>query len=240
MVDTLKGLAAGDIVLSAYGDFKVYKVDTKPRNVRYCMTLRDKSPYFVDAKWYEQHTANADFSYGAFVGSFTCEEAHVKSVATTFAGFAKSAQTEARTLARFVKGDKACFDAYIKHHRENKWRKAHVDVADATLSTDPDSPKPKYDVKRFKFAKMDLICAVIAVHGPMYKDDILRRVAALEGKPWVVGSNADYFTINKAGAIEEAAKGERGKTIYHCTVLGWSRASNVIVEIGKQVIEALK
>ncbi len=41
--------------------------------------------------------------------------------------------------------------------------------------------------------KIDLICYVIDVVGPLLRDDVLRKVAAIEGKPWVPTSNHEYF-----------------------------------------------
>ncbi len=230
MVDTLEGIKAGDVIHAPVAAFCVYKVDSKPQvttltKVRY---MGRDDPYYTENVRHEGEVK--------VYGRFTCVKMWVKAVAADFTGHAKSKDTEGRSLVLFLNGDDDTFREYIKAHSLLKYY-GIVNMKHATVIAGADVG-PLVDVKRFK--KMDLICAVIAVHGPSCKDDILRRVAALEGKPWVIGSNTDYFTKNKQGAIELCGKGERGRTLYHNTVEGWRRGSQVLGEFDAKIIEDLK
>ena len=44
-----------------------------------------------------------------------------------------------------------------------------------------------------KITKAHIICNLLAVNGPMAKDELLRQTAIIEGKPYRPGSNGSYF-----------------------------------------------
>ena len=108
---------------------------------------------------------------------------------------------------------------------------------------------PEYDIG--DFTKLDLIAYVIAVHGPSLKDDIMRRVAALECLPWIPTSNTEYFSnvgsLGPAGmygkprdaTMEHAGKSGR-KLLYGLGEAGKKRAKLVLAKMGEGPAHAVK
>lgn len=102
---------------------------------------------------------------------------------------------------------------------------------------------PFYDVKGF--TKLDLIAYVIAVHGPSLRDDIMRRVAALESLPWIPTSNTEYFSntadVNSKARYADASTestmckaGKQGrKQLYGLGEAGRKRAAEVLARLGE-------
>jgi len=227
MVDTLKDIGPGDIVALAHTQFKVYKVDTKAKRrtfykIRYAdsgqVTINDFRP---------RHYAHI------VLARFVAETIGMKTVPTTFKGHATAKDCNYRGLALFVRGDQEVYQEWLASHSGG----VH-DARDIILASDPDKPTAQVDTKRFK--KIDLICAVLAAHGPLHKDDVLRRVAILEGKPWVKGSNSDYFTIQSQhfGCIKQFGK-DGAKVLHYLTEAGVIRGSQVLAEVGMDLVKGV-
>lgn len=226
MVDTLRDIGPGTIVIAGDVHFKVYKVDSKAARKQYIKYCDRYGTHFSDG-WFSPEAT--------VVASFEVEELSAKTVPTTWRGPARSKDCKYHTITLFLGGDQeACHEWLgncVLHYRRT------VDGRHAMVAPDPDPLQPM-NVKGF--SKMDLICAVIMAHGPSTRDDILRRVAAMEGKPWVVSSNHEYYAGNRQGAIEDHAKVERGKKLYRCTVEGLRRGSAVVDRLGMEAIAALE
>jgi hypothetical protein len=86
--------------------------------------------------------------------------------------------------------------------------------------------------------KSDLIAYVIAVHGPMQRDDVLKAVAKLEGKPYTAGSNFSYFGNegmlgNGQLTSIKVGKGKGSYTAFYVAGAGMVLAARVVKELGE-------
>lgn len=230
MVDTLRDIGPGTIVCLPATQFKVYKVDTKAcRRTYFKICYNTGQVQITDYRL--TTTPHTVIAY------FEADTMGVKSVPTTHTGSARSRDTTWRVMSIFRSGDQALYQEWLRKNRTSEWHNGHWDMADATVSHDPDAPKRLVDTKRYK--KMDLICAVIMAHGPSTRDDILRRVAILEGKPWVQGSNTDYFrSKDSAGIIEKRGKSGM-KDTWYVTQSGVIRGSQVLANVGIDLVKDL-
>lgn len=228
MVDTLKDIGPGTIVIAGEVQVKVYKIDSKPAERTYRKISHPHgAPFFSESDYYNRDEQ--------VVTSFVASTMIVKAVPATWTGHAKSSDCSYHTLSLFASGDQEAYWEWCKKDK-NGYRDA-LDVSHAMVAVSEDAPKPIGDLKGF--AKMDLICAVIMVHGPSTRDDVLRRVAAMEGKPWVISSNHEYFAGNRQGAIEDHSRGPRGRKLYKCTVEGLRRGAQVVDRFGMEAIQKL-
>lgn len=238
MSNELRDVGPGTIVMAAKETFKVYKVDKKPHKL-WMVLVRDDAfrrnygkPFFTDRR----------FLNDAYIvlGEAVCVETmSVKSVPTTWSGPARSKDVNFRTLYAHVAGPREMYDKYLAslHQWVDNTRYGDVDMTGAEASHDPNALKPMVG-KRFK--KVDLICACLLAHGPSTRDDTLRRVAALEGKPWMKGSNGDYFAItSQAQGAYEPIGSANGKTVYYCTAVGVSRGSQVFEDVTLEDVKSL-
>ncbi len=144
------------------------------------------------------------------------------------------------TLIRFKSGDP---DAWVEHAQQAcKWGHT-LDVTYAAVGEGEPITKLAGDLKGI--TKLDLIAYVIKVHGPSFKDDILRMVAALEGGPWVPTSNQEYFqnvkessskhrylTSNTEATMVAAGKVGR-KKLFGLGAAGENRAAMVLARLGE-------
>lgn len=206
MVDTLKGLKPGNILIA--GDLIVKIAKMGP------VQLKGTGPKF-----------SAD--------DCTYELAVVRTCPPGFSGGQLKVDDYGNyKLHKFVEGDYAKYKRLI-----DRW---NVDVTCAAVGEG--DWIPTYDIG--DFTKLDLIAYVIAVHGPSMRDDIMRRVAALESLPWIPTSNTEYFgnvadtdpstpygnptdsTMCKAGKLGR-------KQLYGLGTAGKERAKLVIAHMGE-------
>lgn len=240
MVDTLQNVGSGDIVIvpkahddgtfSNIAQFKVYKVDVVAKNrtfykIRHAtgqITIWDNRPH----------------STQTLLSRFVAETIHFKTVPTTWAGPARSSDCTYHALSLFVRGDQETYQEWLKARKPSAHYGGMFDARAAIVATDPDKPKALV-TSRF-YTKMDLMCAVILAHGPSSKNDIMRRVAALEGKPWVIGSNSEYFTNPRQiqGCLKEFGK-IGAKKAWYVTEVGVSRGSRVLGDVGLEVVKSI-
>lgn len=228
MLDTLKDIGPGDIVMGESFQFKVYKLDSKTRaKIFYKAYLHDGKVYYDDWSGHK-HRERA----------FMAEVLVAKTVPTTWTGPASSKDCGYVRLTRFINGDQKAYQAWVASGRRPASSNGTHDIQTFTVASDPDKPKSLVNTKRYK--KLDLICAVLMAHGPLHKDDVLRRVAVLEGKPWVKGSNSDYFTIAQQhmGCIEPCGK-NGAKVTHWLTHAGVIRGSQVLADVGIDLVKNL-
>jgi hypothetical protein len=93
---------------------------------------------------------------------------------------------------------------------------------------------PDEALERFKLTKKDLMAYVVKVHGSMFRDDIMRLVAALEGLPWIPTSNTEYFqafTNDKSTLWCNEKRGNR--KVWRLGVDGEERASRALEAVGR-------
>lgn len=230
MVDTLQSIGPGDIVVLEGVQFKVYKVDVAAKNRMFYKVRRETGQITIwDDRPASVHTT---------LSRFVAETIHFKTVPTTWNGPARSSDCTYHALSLFVRGDQETYQEWLKARKPSEYYGGMFDARAAIVATDPD--KPKAVATSRSYTKMDLICAVVLAHGPSTKDDILRRVAALEGKPWVVGSNSEYFTNPRQhhGLIKEFGK-IGAKKAWYTSESGVSRGSLVLADIGLDVVKSL-
>ncbi len=203
MVDTLKTLKPGNIVVAGDTIFKIAKMGP------------------VQAK----SVPDRLFSY---------ELAVVRTCPPGFSGGELKVDDYGNyKLHRFVDGD---FKEYAR--LIDRW---NVDLTCAAVGEG--DWVPTYDIG--DFTKLDLIAYVIAVHGPSLRDDIMRRVAALESLPWIRTSNTEYFqnvadSSGKSRYLYTSTEstmchaGKLGrKQLYGLGVAGKERAKLVIARMGE-------
>jgi hypothetical protein len=109
-------------------------------------------------------------------------------------------------------------------------------------SVEQSSPLPNAAVGSENFTKFQLIPYVIVKNGPMDRDQILKAVAEIEGKPYVPTSNKSYFGASEnsidakqsvvvRGLIVPAGK-VGGKIVYNVTSKGIMAAAEVQKALG--------
>jgi len=173
-------------------------------------------------------------------GGCTYEVTHVRTCPPTFRGGAlTTGDYGSKRLSVLLKGN---HEAYWRQLKAAQRHGEHF--VDLTLALVGEGDwMPTYDVG--DFTKLDLIAYVIAVHGPSIREDIMRRVAALESLPWVPTSNNEYFSNVKASgdkgrfygkATDDtmAHAGKLGrKQLYGLGETGKARAKAVLARLGE-------
>ena len=136
------------------------------------------------------------------------------------------------TLVCFLDGDEAAYKALPNYGYEVEMEFAVVVPAQVGLQKLADVTG---------FTKRDLIAYVIQVNGEgkLGRDPIMKKVAALEGKPWVPTSNTDYFLgvqsePDTKGTLRKAAKGKHGRILYGLGADGRARAAKVLARLGEE------
>ncbi len=170
----------------------------------------------------------------------TYEQAVIRSCPPGFAGGElKVDDYGGYKLLRFVEGDHRDYDKLL-----GRWC---IDLSCAAVGEG--YWMPKYDIG--ELTKLDLIAYVIAVHGPSMREDIMRRVAALESLPWIPTSNNEYFSNVAAsdgrgmqGKARDATMEHAGKLgrkqLYGLGKLGKERAKAALARLGEGPAHAVK
>lgn len=237
-------LKHGDVVTrdgaKSMASFMVYKVDTKSKLETFSeLVLVGDAPLGFDAhrdaytyresKYIQYEQLNSYHTHRKLTGQqLTLELCYVKSVPVDFAGAAATKDTQHVAMVRMVTGDPDVYKRFIKHMQY------YLPCDDARI-TEADPLKPLDGVAAFN--KRQLICGVLAVHGPSTREDILRRVAAMEGKPWVKSSNGDYMRWTEG--MYEPLPG-KGRHLYALTSVGWSHAATVVSCLKEESIRSLE
>lgn len=213
MVDTLKTLKPGNIIVAGDVIFKIAKM----------------GPVHLKREILSSRS-----------GLIQYEQAVVRSCPPGFDGGKLSVDDYGNyKLHRHIDGD---FSPYAK--MMDQW---NIDLTCAAVGEG--NWMPTYDIG--DLTKLDLIAYVIAIHGPSMREDIMRRVAALESLPWIPTSNTEYFSnVASANApgmygkprdstMEHAGKVGR-KQLYGLGALGKKRAAIAIARLGEGPAHAVK
>jgi hypothetical protein len=154
----------------------------------------------------------------------TYEFTNVRSVPPSFAGgeLPVSMYNEYK-LVRFYFGNLATYEQMVAR----TWM---VDMRCAAVG-EGNPIEPLLDPTGF--TKLDLMAYVMTVLGPQTRDDLLRKVAALEGLPWIPTSNTEYFSSRGASGYM-SKRGKKGlKSLWHVDQYGEARAAEVIAKFGR-------
>jgi len=237
----------GDIIFFGDQQFQVFKANKKAKIERLAVVNTGHGVHSVDAFQFRKETSNFaepkpgdKFKYrdngwsGVFHGFVTMARRNVKTVPVLFSGGELPVDKyRDMSLYCFLDGDRAAFDMLPEYGSEVDMEFAAVVPAQVSL------PKVA-DVTGF--TKRDLIAYVVHVNGEgkLSRDPIMKKVAALEGKPWVPTSNTDYFLNVEAkpdakGTLRKAAKGKYGRILYGLGANGRERAAKVIARLGPDV-----
>jgi hypothetical protein len=236
----------GDIIFFGEERLQVFKANKKSKVQRLAVVSDGPSVYGLDAFQFRNETrdfAEANpgdrFKYrssgwsGVFHGFVTTARRSVKTVPVLFSGGELSVDKyRDMHLFCFLDGDLEAYKKLPRYGREIDMEFAVVVPAQVTL--------PKLaDVKGF--TKRDLIAYVVHVNGEgkLSRDPIMKKVAALEGKPWIPTSNTDYFMGVEAkadakGTLRKAAKGKYGRILYGLGANGRERAAKVLARLGEE------
>lgn len=236
----------GDIIFFGEERLQVFKANKKSRVERLAVCSSGNGVYSMDAFEFRRQTRDFaepkpgdKFKYsgngwsGTFHGFVTMATRNVKTVPVLFSGGELPVDKyRDMCLYCFLDGDLEAFKSLPDYGREIDMEFAVVVPAQVTL--------PKLaDVKGF--TKRDLIAYVVHVNGEgkLSRDPIMKKVAALEGKPWIPTSNTDYFMGVEAkadanGTLRKAAKGKYGRILYGLGADGRERAAKVLARLGEE------
>lgn len=131
-------------------------------------------------------------------------------------------------ICKFAHGDQEAYQDWVS---KGRW---HIDVN--CVAVGDGTPIPELiDCKRHRFTKPDLMAYAILVNGPLTRDEIMRKAAALEGLPWIPTSNTEYFaTRGECVGTVLVEAGKRGqKKLYTLGQEGKERANRVLVTVGE-------
>ena len=240
MVDSLKELKVGDICFANGKGFKLERM-TKVKVVKDIRIVDDgDGPHpaygYLGAIPVSQKVGSK-YKLGnghvtKYLGTVTYEECSVKTVPPGFTGGKlPKADFGDLTLVRFVSGDVAAWTAWSEEYGDYKVNMEYAFVGEGPALA------PPADIQGF--TKIDLIAYVMKVNGPSLRDDIMQRVAALEGKPWIPTSNNQYFQYashahKKGCACVIISAGKRGrKALFACAPGGEERANSVLARLGE-------
>ena len=196
MVDTLKSLKAGNVIVAGDAIFKIAKMG--PVQVKHTGSKFDSD-------------------------ACTYELAHIRSCPPAFtSGQLKVDNYGSYKIHRFVEGEFRDYTRLL-----DRW---NLDLTCAAVGEG--DWMPTYDIG--DLTKLDLMSYVIAVHGPSTRDDIMRRVAALESLPWIPTSNTAYF-MNQSGTegVLHAASKQGRKQLYGLGTEGKKRARVALARLGE-------
>jgi hypothetical protein len=237
----------GDIIFFGDERFQVFKANKKSKVERLAVIDTGNGVHSVDAfqfrdatKGFAEPTPGGKFKYssngftGKFLGFVTMASRSVKTVPVLFSGGELPVDKYRDiSLICFLEGNEEAYKALPDYGREVELEFAVIVQAQVGL------PKVA-DIKGF--TKRDLIAYVVHVNGEakLTRDPIMKKVAQLEGKPWVPTSNTDYFMRLESGpdakgTIYKAGKARYGRILYGLGAEGRNRAAKVLARIGPEV-----
>lgn len=236
----------GDIIFFGEERFQVFRANKKSKVERLAVVSNGNGVYSLDAfqfrnetRDFAEPTPGGKFKYrnngwsGTFHGYVTMATRRVKTVPVLFSGGELPVDKyRDLTLVCFLDGDLAVYKMLPDYGYEVDMEFAVVVPAQVSL------PKVA-DITGF--TKRDLIAYVVQVNGEgkLSRDPIMKKVAALEAKPWVPTSNTDYFLGVEAkpdakGTLRKAAKGRYGRILYGLGADGRARAAKVLARLGEE------
>jgi hypothetical protein len=242
-----ENVKAGDIVFFGDERFQVFKANKKSKIERIAVIDTGNGVYPADEFTFRQATKNFDepkpgskFKYvdsgftGTFHGFCMMASRSVKTVPALFSGGELAVNKyRDRSLICFLDGNEEAYKMLPDWGSEVEMLYAVVVHAERSL------PKPA-DI--MGFTKRDLIAYVVHVNGEgkLTRNPIMKKVAELEGKPWIPTSNTDYFMRledkpTAKGTIYKAGKAKYGRILYGLGAEGRNRAAKVLARIGPEV-----
>lgn len=171
-----------------------------------------------------------------FNGFITVATLSIKSVPLHYRGGELDRRNfKSRVLSCLIEGSSSAYEARIKDAYYRNFPLEFTAIIPAQISIGS-------SVNIKGFFKNDLIAYVIYVNGEgkLDRSTILKRVAFLEGKPWIPSSNSSYFSnvpdkTVTSGLLRKAAKGRYGRIFYGLGFEGKERAIKVLARLGPDV-----
>lgn len=234
----------GDIIYYGEESFQVYK--TFKSDVKEIALLSDKNgrtwalnatDFRYHAKDFAELNPGDRINYpglqaGIFRGFVKVVHREIKTVPPLFSGGELDTDNFLRKhLVSCSSGDSEVYKYYDKVEYSNRVTMEFAIVVPAQIVI------PKI-VEGFN--KLDLMTYVIEVNGEgkLTRDQITKKVAELEGKPWIRSSNSDYFNNvpeHNDGTLRKAAKGKYGRILYGLGCAGKMRAAAVLAKLGPKL-----
>jgi hypothetical protein len=240
----------GDIIFFGDEHFQVFKANKKSKIERLAVLRSGHEVHGVSeftfrsaTKGFADPTPGSKFKYvtsgftGTFHGFVTMATRSVKTVPVLFSGGELPVDKyRYKTLICFLEGNEDAYKMlsdYDPYDFEVEMSFAIVVHAQCGLRKSADTTG---------FNKRDFIAYVVSVNGEgkLTRDSIMKKVAQLEGKPWVPTSNTDYFLgvsadIDAKATLRKAGKGKYGRILYGLGVEGRNRAAKVLARLGPDV-----
>lgn len=238
----------GDIIYYGEESFQVYK--TFKSEVKEIALTTDKNGHVYAlnacdfryrAKDFVEPNPGEKFNFdnfynassaGIFHGFIRTVHREIKTVPSMFTGGELNTNSFLRkNLISFVSGDPKVYEFYDKIAYANQVIMEFTVIVPAQIII------PKF-VEGFN--KLCLMSYVIEVNGEgkLTRDQITKKVAELEGKPWIRSSNSDYFKNvpeHNDGTLRKAAKGKYGCILYGLGSAGKMRAAAVLAKLGPKL-----
>ena len=236
----------GDIIFFGEERFQVFKANKKFKVERLAVISNGNDVFSLDAFQFRNETRDLaelkpgdKFKYrtngwsGTFHGYITMATRQVKTVPVLFSGGELPINKYRNLkLVCLLDGDVDVYKMLPDYRYKVDMEFAVVVPAQVSL------PKVA-DI--MGFTKLDLIAYVVHVNGEgkLSRDHIMKKVAALEAKPWVPTSNTDYFLGVRSepdteGTLRKAAKGKHGRILYGLGADGRARAAKVLARLGEE------
>ena len=195
--------------------------------------FRSQTRDFPDLKPGDKFKYSGNGWSGVFHGFITMARRNVKTVPVLFSGGELPVDKyRVMFLYCFLEGDEAAYKMIPYYGREIDMEFAVIVPAQVGLPKLADTNG---------FTKRDFSAYVVHVNGEgkLSRAPIMKKVAELEGKPWIPTSNTDYFlrvedSPQAAGTLRKAAKGKYGRILYGLGVNGRMRAAKVLARLGEE------
>lgn len=234
----------GDIIFFGDERFQVFRANKKSKVERLAVIDTGNGVHSVDSFSFQSNTRDfvepkpgGKFKYrtngltGKFLGYIVMASRSVKTVPVLFSGGELPVNKYRDiNLICLLEGDEEVYKMLPDYGFE-------VELAYSVVVPAQVSLQPLANVKGF--TKLDLMAYVVHVNGEgkLSRDPIMKKVAALEGKPWVPTSNTGYFgggPGNDQGTLTHAGRGRYGRILYGLGQAGKERASKVLARLGPE------